>query len=98
MHVLVTGGAGYIGSLLTGMLLHRGYQVTVVDDLHFGGEALLPYFGHHGFHFLNGDVCEKGVVRQALTANPPWQSFTSPRLSAFPRVKRSGRKLLGSIT
>jgi nucleoside-diphosphate-sugar epimerase len=31
--VLITGGAGYIGSLLTGLLLNRGHRVTVVDDL-----------------------------------------------------------------
>ena len=39
--VLITGGAGYIGSLLTDVLLKRGYHVTVVDDLLFGGESLL---------------------------------------------------------
>ena len=42
-HVLITGGAGYIGSLLTGVLLEQGYRVTVVDDLLFGGDSLLPY-------------------------------------------------------
>ena len=42
--VLVTGGAGYIGSLLTGVLLQRGYHVTVVDDLLFGGDSLLGTF------------------------------------------------------
>lgn len=47
-HVLVTGGAGYIGSLFTGLLLHRGYRMTVVDDLLFGGESLLGYWHHPG--------------------------------------------------
>ena len=37
-HILVTGGAGYIGSYLTGVLLRAGYRVTVVDDLLYGGE------------------------------------------------------------
>jgi len=43
-HVVVTGGAGYIGSFLTGALLRQGYRVTVIDDLLYGGESLLSYF------------------------------------------------------
>jgi Nucleoside-diphosphate-sugar epimerases len=62
--ILVTGGAGYIGSLLTGVLLQRGNHVTVVDDLLFGGESLLPYFSHPNFRFLKGDVCDRGVLDQ----------------------------------
>jgi len=61
--VLITGGAGYIGSLLTGLLLHRGYQVTVVDDLLFGGESLLAYWHHPRFRFVKGDVCDPAIVR-----------------------------------
>ena len=43
-HILVTGGAGYIGSLLTSELLRGGYRVTVVDSLLYGGESLLGFF------------------------------------------------------
>ncbi len=61
-HVLITGGAGYIGSLLTGALLEHGYSVTVVDKLLFGGESLLG-FGHHPrFRFTPGDVTEPGTL------------------------------------
>jgi nucleoside-diphosphate-sugar epimerase len=60
--VLITGGAGYIGSLLTGVLLQRGYHVTVVDDLLFGGESILAYFAHPHFHFLKGDVCDPSIL------------------------------------
>jgi nucleoside-diphosphate-sugar epimerase len=63
-HVLITGGAGYIGSLLTGVLLQRGYAVTVVDDLLFGGEPLLAYFSHPGFRFVKGDVCDHCVLER----------------------------------
>jgi nucleoside-diphosphate-sugar epimerase len=62
--ILVTGGAGYIGSLLTGVLLQRGYDVTVVDDLLFGGESLLAYFCQPTFHFLKGDICDPDVLQQ----------------------------------
>ena len=40
-HILVTGGAGYIGSLLTSELLRAGYRVSVMDSLLYGGEPLL---------------------------------------------------------
>jgi nucleoside-diphosphate-sugar epimerase len=62
MHVLVTGGAGYIGSLLTGVLLSQGDHVTVVDDLLFGGESLLGYWHHPHFRFVKGDVCDKTMI------------------------------------
>ena len=66
--VLVTGGAGYIGSLLTGVLLQRGHDVTVVDDLLFGGEPLLAYFSHPRFSFLKGDVCDPGTLERVKLA------------------------------
>jgi UDP-glucose 4-epimerase len=50
-HVLITGGAGYIGSLLAGELLRLGVKVTVVDDLLFGGESILAYLAHPDFQF-----------------------------------------------
>jgi nucleoside-diphosphate-sugar epimerase len=62
-HVLITGGAGYIGSLLTGVLLGAGCRVTVVDDLLFGGESLLAYRHHPGFRFVKADVCAPEALR-----------------------------------
>ena len=42
-HILITGGAGYIGSMLTGELLRQGYAVTVIDTLLFGGDSLISF-------------------------------------------------------
>ena len=70
-HILVTGGAGYIGSLLTSELLRIGYRVTVVDSLLYGGESLLGFFAHPNFHFERVDVIEPGAVRAALPRDWP---------------------------
>jgi len=69
-HVLITGGAGFLGSLLCGHLLRLGYSVTVVDDLLYGGESLLAYFSHPEFNFVRANVCELRAIRNAL--NPEW--------------------------
>jgi nucleoside-diphosphate-sugar epimerase len=65
-HVLVTGGAGYIGSLLTSVLLERGCRVTVVDSLLFSGESLLAHWHHPRFRFARADVCEPEVLLPLL--------------------------------
>lgn len=65
-HVLVTGGAGYIGSLLASELLRAGVRVTVIDSLLFGGESLVPFLHHPNFHFVKADVTEPRAVRDAL--------------------------------
>ena len=70
-HILVTGGAGYIGSLLTSELLRVGYHVTVVDSLLYGGESLLGFFAHPNFRFERADVTEPGAVRAALPRDWP---------------------------
>jgi nucleoside-diphosphate-sugar epimerase len=70
-HVLITGGAGYIGSLLTTELLRANYRVTVLDSLLYGGEALIPFLHHPNFHFVKTDVTEPRAVKDALKDS--WQ-------------------------
>jgi len=65
-HVLITGGAGFIGSLLTGALLRDGYQVTVVDKLLFGGDSLLGYMPNPNFKFVKSDVWEERALGEAV--------------------------------
>ncbi len=65
-HVLVTGGAGYIGSLLVSELLRNDYYVTAIDSLLFGGESLVPFLHHPNFHFINGDVTEQRTIKDAV--------------------------------
>lgn len=66
MRVLVTGGAGYLGTVLAGRLLDAGHDVTVFDDLRHGGTALLPYFEHPGFRFVRGDVRDADAVADTV--------------------------------
>ncbi len=70
-HVLITGGAGYIGSILTSELLRQNYRVTVLDSLLFGGESIVPFLNHPNFHFIKTDVTEPRVVRDAVKRG--WQ-------------------------
>ncbi|MDH5507127.1 MAG: NAD(P)-dependent oxidoreductase [Anaerolineae bacterium] len=70
-HVLITGGAGYIGALLAGELLRRGYCVTVVDDLLFGGDSLGGYLANPNFKFIKGNVYESRAIRNAVKGEWP---------------------------
>jgi len=70
-HVVITGGAGYIGSLLTSELLRANYRVTVLDTLLFGGESLVPFLNHPNFHFVKADVTEPRAVKDSIKAG--WQ-------------------------
>lgn len=65
-HILVTGAAGYIGSVLARQLLDAGYAVRGVDALFFGGESLLGIYHHPRFSFLKGDLRDESMRRAAI--------------------------------
>ncbi len=64
--VLVTGGAGYLGSVLVGHLLQNGYQVTVLDNLLYGTASLLGYCRDPRFEFVLGDARDERVLHDLL--------------------------------
>lgn len=66
MKVLVTGGAGYVGSSLVPQLLQNGCQVRVFDNLSFGGDQLLPFFRSPNFEFMKGDIRDTRDVAAAV--------------------------------
>ncbi len=66
MKILLTGGAGYIGSTLTPFLLAAGHQVRVLDHLAYGGQSLLGVWTHPGFEFIRGDIRDREIVRTAV--------------------------------
>lgn len=66
MRVLVTGGAGYIGSVLVPYLLRRGHQVKVLDSLREGGHGLIANALNPRFGFVHGNVGDETMLAPAL--------------------------------
>ncbi len=64
--VLVTGGAGYIGSVLVRILLNKRYFVRAMDSLKFGGESLYDAAQHPMFEFMKGDIRNDEDIDKAL--------------------------------
>ncbi|MCB0698173.1 MAG: SDR family NAD(P)-dependent oxidoreductase, partial [Chitinophagaceae bacterium] len=62
--ILVTGGAGYIGSVLARQLLEKGYHVRVLDKLMYGGEPIIDMFNYANFEFVKGDVRNRHDVEK----------------------------------
>lgn len=65
-HILITGGAGYIGSVLTPLLLQKGFKVTVVDNLMYQQTTLLDCFEHKDFLFVKGDVTNEALMKKLI--------------------------------
>lgn len=94
-HVLITGGAGYIGSLLASELLRANYRVTVLDSLLFGGESLVPFLHHPNFHFVKADVTEPRAIKDSLKDG--WQKPNAivhlAAIVGFPACQAVGRQV-----
>ena len=66
LKILITGGAGYLGSILTTQLVHSGHQVTVIDILEFNKTSLSHLFVKKNFKFIKGDVRNKNLMINEL--------------------------------
>jgi nucleoside-diphosphate-sugar epimerase len=67
MKILVTGGAGYVGSSLIPLLLSAGHTVRALDFLAHGGEPLLGVWSNPDFEFIRGDIRDRATVRTAVS-------------------------------
>lgn len=65
-HVLVTGGAGYIGSVLSKRLLDKGYHVTVLDNFMYRQNSLMDCCGEEGFQAVRGDCRDERLLTDLL--------------------------------
>ena len=65
--ILIIGGAGYIGTVLTECLLNEGYQVRSLDAFFYrNNHCVLPYLGRDGYESMYGDLSSKDTMDQAL--------------------------------
>jgi nucleoside-diphosphate-sugar epimerase len=100
-HILITGGAGYIGSLLTADLLRAGFRVTVMDSLLFGGDSLVAFLPHPNFRFVKTDVTEARAVKDGLRGEPTaGKSWANPEaivhlagIVGFPACQAVGKQV-----
>lgn len=101
----MTGGAGYIGSVLTRQLLEKGYHVRVMDRLMYGGEPIIDMLNYPNFEFVKGDVRNREDVEKAVEGMDSIAHLAAivgdPACAKDPELSRStnleGSKLLYDV-
>ena len=91
LHVLITGGAGYIGSVLVPTLLQNGYKVTVLDNFLFGQATLLDCCANENFTIVRGDCRDEARLARL------WRRFghVAPTQSLRRKFSRRGFRRRG---
>ena len=64
--ILITGGAGYIGSVLTKKLLHRGCEIVILDNCSYTDIGIKDIRNHPEFRMVSGDIRDFHSVKQSL--------------------------------
>ena len=64
--ILITGGAGYIGSMLSTELINLGFKVTVIDLLKYEQSALDHLYIKENFSFINGDARKVSLIKNLI--------------------------------
>ncbi len=73
MKLLVTGGAGFIGSAVVRAALAQGHEVTVIDKLTYSGNLanLAEVAGHNGYAFEKVDICDRAALTEVFNRHQP---------------------------
>jgi nucleoside-diphosphate-sugar epimerase len=67
--ILITGGAGYLGSVITETLLEGWREVTVLDNMMYNQTSLINFSHYDNFKFINGDVRDKELLKELVLQN-----------------------------
>ena len=67
--ILITGGAGYIGSMLTTELINKGHEVTVVDLLKYDKSSLNHVYANKKFKLIVNDIRKKNLIKKLVKKN-----------------------------
>lgn len=92
-NILVTGGAGYLGSVLVPELLKLGHRVTVLDTFMFGQNSLLECCAYTNFDVIRGDAREEAVLKPLLQ-----KADYIISLAALVGAPLCGRDKIGTLT
>ena len=88
--VLVSGGAGYLGSVLCRELLERGHRVRALDALLYGAASLAGLVCQPGFSLVAGDTRDPRALAEALDGATAWSTWASwSAIRPAPRTRRS---------
>ena len=69
MKILITGGAGYLGSVMTELFLKNGYEVTILDNMMYNQTSSIIYSHHKLFKFVYGDVRDEKLLKELVLYN-----------------------------
>lgn len=90
--ILVTGGAGYIGSMLVTELVHKGYEITVLDKLNYRVNSLSHLFSFRNFNLIIGDVNNSKLIKKVVKNNeiiiPLAGLVGAPLCDKFPKLAK----------
>ncbi len=81
-HVLIVGGAGYVGTVVTSHFLKKGYKVTVLDNFVYNNQfAIQSYLGDPDYTFIHGDMNNNVILMAGLVGDPITKKY--PEVSAL---------------
>lgn len=66
MRILITGGSGYLGSVMTDLFLKKGYEVTILDNLMYNQTSSIVFSHYDTFNFVYGDVRDQKLLKELV--------------------------------